>query len=45
MSEETLAVFEIKLKVNDLHIDKKHHTDIGIFPHIFVLLTNFLVSL
>ena len=44
MSEETLAVFEIKLKATDLHIDTEHHTAIGLFSCIFVLLTNFLVS-
>ena len=29
--EETLAVFEINLKVNDLHFEFKYHTPISVF--------------
>ena len=44
MFEETLAIFEMNLKVIDLYFELKYHTSIRVFSHIFVLQTNFRIS-
>ena len=41
MFEETLAVSEINLKVNDPHFEFKYHTSISVFSQIFCTANQF----